>query len=46
MMGDINGITVAQAAHVGGLSRSGLLPELCRLVREHMMWGRCDLSDV
>lgn len=46
MMGDINGVTAAQLAHVGGLVGAGLLPEDLRLRRETGVWGRRDLADV
>ena len=46
MMGDINGVTMAQAAHVGGLQARGLLPAALRLHRDGVRWGRSDMADV
>eukprot|EP00971_Amphidinium_carterae_P026141 515425-Amphidinium_carterae.1 len=46
MMGDINGVSVAQRAHVHMLESAQLLPEDLRLKRGSVRWGRSEMSDV
>lgn len=46
MMGDINSMSAAQLAHVGGLTRAGLLDPQLRLRRQGVCWGKSDLVDV
>eukprot|EP00971_Amphidinium_carterae_P341681 6480620-Amphidinium_carterae.1 len=46
MMGDINGVTIAQEAHVNSLAKAGLLPEQLRLCKGEMQWNRANVIDV
>eukprot|EP00971_Amphidinium_carterae_P351110 6491916-Amphidinium_carterae.1 len=46
MMGDINGVTIAQEAHAHSLAVADLLPERLRLVKGEMEWNRGDVIDV
>eukprot|EP00971_Amphidinium_carterae_P325960 6456538-Amphidinium_carterae.2 len=46
MMGDLNGVSIAQHAHVRLLQEGGLLPDELRLKKNSMEWGRRDMVDV
>eukprot|EP00971_Amphidinium_carterae_P238875 4741899-Amphidinium_carterae.1 len=46
MMGDVNGVTIAQEAHAHSLSTAGLLPEHLRLMKGEMQWNRAEVVDV
>eukprot|EP00971_Amphidinium_carterae_P350476 6491567-Amphidinium_carterae.2 len=46
MMGDLNGVSIAQHAHVNLLLEGGLLPSELRLKKNSMAWGRNTMIDV